>query len=126
LAGTSLRRPQKLRLEETARAISSALRLSRAYAVAQNSEVEFTIDAERRAFASSAVPERQTDPEILIKLTFAATGRRGPLGTFRFFPDGTSSGGEIDLHLGDDQAKIAIGWLTGEPHLNLVHASQPH
>jgi len=122
LAVPILRRPpDHLRLEAAARVLASALRLSRAHAIARNADVVFTLDAERKLFASSAVLPTHIDPEIGIDMVFAAPERRGrSAGALRFFPDGTSSGADIFLTLGARRARIQVNWLTGEARLDLA------
>jgi general secretion pathway protein H len=118
----ALRRPpDSLRLEAATRTLASALRLSRAQAIARNADVAVTIDTDRRMFESSAVRATALDPDISLKMIFAATERRGrAAGAIRFFPDGSSTGGDIVLILGARQARISVNWLTGEPRLDFA------
>lgn len=122
LAFPALRRPpDNLRLEAATRTLASALRLSRAQAIGRNADVVLTIDADRRMFESSAVRATQLDHEISVEMIFATPERRGrAAGAIRFFPDGTSSGGDIVLTLGRRQARISVNWLTGEARLFLA------
>lgn len=118
----ALRRPpDNLRLEAASRTLASALRLSRAQAIARNTDVVLTIHADRRMFESSAGSAIQLDHEISVEMIFAAPERRGrAAGAIRFFPDGTSSGGEIVLTLDKRRARISVNWLTGEARLDLA------
>jgi len=112
--------PDSLRLETTARTLASALRLSRAHAIAENADVVLTIDADRRIYQSSAVSPTRIDPDIAVEMVLAAPERRrNTAGAIRFFADGTSSGGDITLRLGTRRARILVNWLTGEARLNL-------
>lgn len=112
--------PDRLRLEAAARTVASALRLSRAKAIAINGDVVLAIDAERRLFESSAVPATRIDRDIAVAMTLAAPERRGrSAGAIRFFADGTASGGNIVLTLGARHARIEVNWLTGEARLDL-------
>ena len=112
--------PDRLRLEAAARTLASALRLSRAKAIAVNGDVVLAIDTERRLFESSAVPATRIDRDISVAMTLAAPERRGrSTGAIRFFADGTSSGGDIVLTLGARHAHIEVNWLTGEARLDL-------
>jgi general secretion pathway protein H len=126
LAIPSLRRPpDNLRLEAATRSLASALRLSRAQAIARNTDVVLTAHADRRIFASSTGLKIELDQEILVEMIFAAPLRRGrAAGAIRFFRDGTSSGGEILLTLNKRRARISVNWLTGEARLDLA-ASGP-
>jgi general secretion pathway protein H len=113
--------PDNLRLEAATRTVASALRLSRSQAIVRNADVVLTIDADRRTFESSTGSAIQFDHEISVELIFAAPERRGrAAGGIRFFPDGTSSGGDIVLTLDKRRARISVNWLTGEARLDLT------
>ena len=114
------RPPEGLRLEASARTLASALRLTRAHAIAGNVDILLSIDADRRTFESPVDHATALDPEISITMTLAAPERRGAaVGGIRFFPDGSSSGGDITLTLGARRAHIAVNWLTGQARLDL-------
>jgi general secretion pathway protein H len=116
LALPTLRRPpDKLRLEAATRTLVSALRFSRVQAIARNDDVVVTIHANRRILESSTGPAIKIDQEISVEMIFAASERRrDAAGAIRFFPDGTSSGGDIILTLNKRRARISVNWLTGE------------
>jgi general secretion pathway protein H len=122
LALPTLRRPpDNLRLEAATRTLASALRFSRAQAIARNADVVLTIHADRRVFESSTGSAIQLDQEISVEMIFAAPERRGrAVGAIRFFPDGSSSGGDIVLTLDKRQARISVNWLTGAARLDLA------
>ena len=115
----SLRRPpDKLRLEVATRTLMSALRFSRAEAIARNNDVIVTMHVDRRSLESSTGSAVQIDQGISVEMIFAADRRRDATGSIRFFPDGTSSGGEIILSLDKRRARILVNWLTGEARLD--------
>jgi general secretion pathway protein H len=37
-------------------------------------------------------------------------------GGFRFFPDGSSTGGDVTLSLHGKQTRLCVDWLTGGVH----------
>jgi general secretion pathway protein H len=118
---TLQRPPDNLRLEAATRTLASALRFSRAQAIARNVDVVLTIHADRRVFESSTGSAVQLDQEISVEMIFAALERRGgAVGAIRFFPDGSSSGGDIVLTLNKRRARISVNWLTGEARLDLA------
>lgn len=121
LALPTLRRPpDNLRLEAATRTVASALRLSRVQAITRNDDVVVTMHADRRIFESSTGSAIQLDQEISVEMIFAAPERRGrTAGAIRFFPDGTSSGGDIVLTLDKRRARISVNWLTGHARLDL-------
>ena len=122
LALPNLRRaPDNLRLEAAGRKLASALRFSRVAAIARNADVVLTVDAERRSFAFSSGATIQLEPDISVQMIFAAPLRRGRgTGAICFFPDGTSSGGDILLALDQRRVRICVNWLTGDAELELA------
>jgi general secretion pathway protein H len=105
------------RIAVTARAIATTLQLARAQAMMSNTETVFRIDSVSLQFglprSMHALPKGMT-----VAMNVAETERVAEVGGIRFFPDGQSSGGEIDLTLDGRSARIAVNWLTGEPRLN--------
>src|SRR5205085_7453358 len=64
-------RSDSLRLQASARDVVSALRVTRAAAIARNTELALKIDVDRRTFESPAVRLRSFEPDITAHLTFA-------------------------------------------------------
>ncbi|MGY3449867.1 GspH/FimT family pseudopilin [Bradyrhizobium sp. USDA 4353] len=94
--------------------IASALRATRAAAIVQNRMMTLNVDVDRRTFGSDVVKPRSFAPGIQAKLTYAAATRSGAAeGGFRFFPDGSSTGGDLSLELGGRQVRLCVEWLTG-------------
>jgi general secretion pathway protein H len=104
-----------LRLKAMTGEIIAALRLTREAAIVRNTETALMIDVDRHTLQSPVVPLRRLAPDVTTKLEFVAPEQAGrSSGGFRFFPDGSSTGGTVTLLLHDQQAKICIQWLTGE------------
>src|SRR5260370_1065900 len=81
----------------------------------RNTETTLTIDVDRRTFGSTVVSQRAFAPDIEAKLTFASGIRSASSdGGFRFFPDGSSTGGDVTLSLRGKQTRLCVDWLTGE------------
>lgn len=113
--------PDSLRLETAARTVSSVLRLARAEAIARNREIAMEIDTDSRLLRSPATPPLRLEEGLLIKLTLAAPEQRNRnAGAILFFPDGTSSGGDIVLSLAQRHVTVSSNWLTGITHLKAV------
>jgi general secretion pathway protein H len=84
-------------------------------AIARNAELALTIDVDKRTFASAAIRTQSFGVDVVAELTFAEPERMArSTGGFRFFPDGSSSGGDVRLRLRGSEAKICVDWLTGE------------
>ena len=73
LALPLLARPsESLRLQATARDLVGALRLTRATAIARNTEMALLLDVDKRTFESPVVPLRSFPSDIVAVLKFAA------------------------------------------------------
>jgi general secretion pathway protein H len=102
------------RLETASSEISAALRATRAAAIMQNAVMTLKLDVDRRTFGSAVVPMRSFAPTIDAKLTYsAATRSASSEGGFQFFPDGSSTGGDLVLALNGKQVRLCVDWLTG-------------
>jgi general secretion pathway protein H len=105
-----------LRLKAAAHELHGALRLTRSAAIVQSRDLVLIIDADKRTFESSVVPIKAFAADIDAQLTVAEPERATPSrGGFRFFADGSSTGGDLVLRLRDNEVRICINWLTGEP-----------
>ncbi|MGJ5180686.1 pilus assembly FimT family protein [Bradyrhizobium oligotrophicum] len=101
-------------LDAAASEIASALRATRAAAILQNRVMTLRIDVDRRSFGSEVVPPRAFTTGLQAKLTYAAATRSGAAdGGFRFFPDGSSTGGDLSLELNGRRQRLCVEWLMG-------------
>ena len=120
VAMPALTRPSDgLRLQTTARDLINAMRLTRAMAIARNAETTLAIDVDKRTITSAAIRTQSFAPDIAAKVTFAQL--EGTVahstGSFRFFPDGSATGGDIALRLHGREARICVNWVTGDSQL---------
>jgi general secretion pathway protein H len=112
------RSSDRVRLDSAARRIVTALRVSRAIAILRNTETAVVIDVEHHEFSSPATAGSSLDPDIAVELTIASTERETTArGAIRFFPDGSSTGGDIFLRLTGRQMRICVNWASGETRL---------
>lgn len=102
------------RLQMAASELASAFQLTRSAAIMRNTDMSLMIDVNSRTFSSSVVSQRSFAPDIDAKLAFASgLGSGASDGGFRFFPDGSSTGGDVTLSLRGRQTKLCVDWLTG-------------
>ena len=103
---------------EAARKMVAALRFTRTQAILQKSEQVFVVNLEERSYNA---PGRKTVvlPEgVEMQLTTAASEVVSEdEGQIRFFPDGGSTGGRVDLLVNGREYTVNIAWLTGEASL---------
>jgi general secretion pathway protein H len=108
--------PRSAALEVRAAAgeMVQALRLARGRAIASNAAVGLTLDLARHSWRIDGAPERLLPPGYAIVIRAAATETVGDhLAAIRFAPDGSSTGGWIDLSDGHRRMQIGVDWLSG-------------
>jgi general secretion pathway protein H len=90
------------------------LRDTRTRAMATGKPQWFTVDLRGHAWAAPGREPHAFPADAGVRVTSAAQeSDRGGVARIRYFPDGSSSGGNIVL--GDDRrsARIDVDWLTG-------------
>jgi general secretion pathway protein H len=106
--------PVSVMLRSEALRLASALRVTRAAAMAQNRPMTLSIDADRRIFTSPVVPSAMIDQRIAIRMTIAEPLRSGAAqGGIRYFANGHSTGGQIALQIGAAVLNVRVNWATG-------------
>ena len=109
---------QNLKLKATAVQIVSGLKIARAAALKSNEDQALVVDVkQRRYWAAGAVPPKALPGDVTVTFEVASTEASGSRGQFRFRPDGTSSGGKLNLSSGAQAAEISVDWLTGNVRL---------
>jgi general secretion pathway protein H len=103
------------RLRTAANDLITALRLARTGAILRQAEMVVVIDLEQRTMESPMMPMKRLPPDIAADMRIAAPERAtASRGGFRFFPDGSSTGGDVRLRAGGREARICVSWLTGQ------------
>jgi general secretion pathway protein H len=112
--GFMLRSQPRLDVSVAARAIADGLRQTRSEAVVSNRPQLFALDVGQHLFrAGDATPVR-IDRGIALSFRTARAELQGErVGQIRYFPDGSSTGGEISLAREGWQADVRSDWLTG-------------
>ncbi len=96
-------------------ALAAILREGRARAIAQNRPVDVLIDVVNRRFGIDSALDRALPPSVRLTLI---TGRDDVLahgvGRIGFHPDGSSTGGRIDVAAAARQISVGVDWLSGK------------
>lgn len=113
-------------LKAAGRDIVSALRYARGQALISHQQTTVTLDLAENTYTVSGRDKSYTIPKtIAVTLVTAQSELTGKgLGNFRFFPDGSSTGGRITLERGKSAWQIDINWLTGQIELDDARASE--
>ena len=103
---------------EAARKIAASLRYTRTRAILDKRETVFLVDTEARTYQAPG-KEPVTLPEgVDILLTTARSELTSETaGGIRFFPDGGSTGGHIELFVRGREYRVDVAWLTGDATL---------
>ncbi len=102
-------------LKATAQSVAAALRRTRDQAMSENQSRVMGVDVEARRFQAGAQSAaRQMPAHIEVSLYTARSELlSGSAGGIRFFPDGSSTGGQIALSAKGRRYVIDVDWLTG-------------
>lgn len=110
------RTADRLRLESAQTALLNALKTTRAAAIIRGTEASLVIDLNARTFQSPALPMTMLPAkvELALKVAGLETTDRSHA-EIHFYPDGSSTGGDLTLQLEDRIARLCVHWLTGLP-----------
>jgi general secretion pathway protein H len=104
----------RARLDASARDIAAALRHTRTRALVEHRPQWFTLDLNARTFASPGRDPQGIPGGTVLHVTSAAEDVQHPgQARIRFFPDGSSTGGNIELSRKHREVRIDVDWLTG-------------
>ncbi len=107
-------------LKATSQDLLVSLRHARSAAIAEQKEVVFVIDINKRVYGIvGSRRQRLLDASLNLQL-FSARFFAGDeaISQIRFAPDGSSSGGEIKISNGKKTYKVVVEWLTGKVELS--------
>lgn len=104
-----------LEMKAAARQLAAGLRKARSLAVTEQREAVLTLDLEARAFSVTGDPKiYPLPPRLELGLFTAQTEQvEQKIGSIRFFPDGTSTGGRITVAAGETKQFVDVDWITG-------------
>ena len=100
--------------------LAAALRQTRSHAIARQQEATLVLDLDQRRYRSSTA-RRDVQLASELSLTLTITGAQvlaHNTGSIRFFPDGSSSGGRIELASDKRAYVVDVDWLTGKIELH--------
>ena len=115
IPGFVLRDNKTLDLQNATKRIADGLQSTQTAAIVGNRDKLFGIDVESRQFlvADAKAPVQLPDSINLYFITARQEQIGQSAGQIRFFPDGSSTGGQIRLDLNGLLSVIDVDWLTG-------------
>jgi general secretion pathway protein H len=109
---------ENARLRAETRQLIALLRAARIEAMVSSSVTGIDSDTADTGYLSYPAQQRIELPEgIAIDIASTATATGATQQAIRFYPDGSSSGGDIQLSSAAGSFAITVGWLTGEVSL---------
>jgi general secretion pathway protein H len=111
-------------LREATREMTAALNETRSRAIGSNRITALVIDTQAGRYREPArqhLLSRRVSVTVRGLVPVAADGRTDAI---YFFPDGSSSGGEIDFAAGSASEAVTIEWFTGHATAQAIHAAR--
>jgi general secretion pathway protein H len=100
------------------RKLVASLRYTRARAIIDKAEKVFQVNTENRSYQAPGRKQITLPEGVDITITTARSEITSEaVAGIRFFPDGGSTGGHIELTVNDREYRVNVGWLTGETKL---------
>ncbi len=107
------------RLEAAAHELADTLRTARSLAIRDDRSRFVVIDVgARTARIDGSRSSQQLPDAVSVNLVVATTEQSSPdAGRIRFYPDGTSTGGEVGLKTDRRSVKVVVDWFNGQVSL---------
>jgi general secretion pathway protein H len=114
IAGVNMRNRANGDLQTIGRTLVSDLRYVRSRALIGSTDTTLTIDVAKGMYFSDPAAISRTLPEkISVVLTIDEQDISGTQGKIYFYPDGSSSGGNISLKTANNELHVITTWLNG-------------
>jgi len=119
LVGTSISRSiQGAEIRNASREIVAGIRHTRGQAIVQRQQQVFHVDADAKTWTAAGREAVEIPQGLDITIETARSELTGEnAGGIRFYPDGASTGGSVELLAGERTWKVEVSWLTGEVSL---------
>lgn len=104
------------KVKTATRDIAASLKLVRSRAISQQSEARLTLNVKDKSIYLGDQKKRLELPEgtELLLVTANTEQQSEDQGSILFFPDGSSTGGRIEVAYALDRFMIDVNWLTGK------------
>jgi len=100
------------------RKLVASLRYTRARAIIDKAEQVFLVDTETRSYQAPGRDKVELPEGVDLTITTASSELvTDAVSGIRFFPDGGSTGGHIELTVNKREYRVNVAWLTGETQL---------
>lgn len=105
-------------IRNASRDIVAGIRHTRGQAIIQRQQQVFHVDANARSWTAAGRDAVELPEGLDITIETARSELTGEnAGGIRFYPDGASTGGSVELLAGERTWTVEVSWLTGEVSL---------
>lgn len=108
--------------EDAVRELVSTLNLARAEALRSKTARAVVFDLPGRRYGVDGL-DQPLPPESQIRLRAVREARQDGHPAIRFFPDGSSTGGELALAYQGKVSTLQVRWITGQVRQDAAHAN---
>ncbi len=122
LVGTSISRSiSGAEMRTAARKMTASMRYTRTRAILDKQEHVFLVDTEQAKYQAPKREEVTLPEGMKVAMTTARSELTSEsVGGIRFYPDGGSTGGSVELDANGRVYRINVAWLTGEASIQRV------
>ncbi|MCP4048200.1 MAG: prepilin-type N-terminal cleavage/methylation domain-containing protein [Gammaproteobacteria bacterium] len=100
------------------RKLVASLRYTRARAIIDKKEQIFQVDTENRTYQAPGRKQITLPKGVDVSITTARSEFTSEsVSGIRFFPDGGSTGGHVELLVNGREYRVNVAWLTGETQM---------
>jgi general secretion pathway protein H len=119
VVGVSISRSiQGAEIRNASREIVAGIRHTRGQAIIQRQQQVFHVDADAKTWTAAGREPVEIPEGLDITIETARSELTGEnAGGIRFYPDGASTGGSVELLANERTWKVDVSWLTGEVSL---------
>jgi general secretion pathway protein H len=111
-------------LREATREMTAALNETRSRAIGGNRVTTLIIDPAAGRYREPGHEHRLSQHVSLSVRGIVPVAPDGQTGAIYFFPDGSSSGGEIDFAAGSASEAVTVEWFTGHATAQSIHGAR--
>lgn len=113
VAAVSLHGRSRGQLVAAAQTVAAGLRATRTRAMATGKPQWFTVDLRAHTFTVPGRDPRGLPSDATLHATSAASDAQPGIARIGYFPDGSSSGGNVTLTEARRTSRVDVDWLTG-------------
>ncbi len=116
VVGVSVSRSiQGAEIRNASREVVAGIRHTRGQAIIKRQQQVFQVDADAKTWTAAARDSVEIPDGLDITINTARSELTGEnAGGIRFYPDGASTGGSVELQAGERTWEVEVSWLTGE------------